>query len=230
MRHNLVFAIGLLFLSAFFMSLGEAHVSLASHSYQVVTSTVTIGSTTSTSLSLQQPVFNSSFTVLSTTATNLQCEFWTYNFTANTGEYIFGNFTADNPVSFFVVQTPTYQSWLKAGTCGNLGAAIAGQLITTSYSFSRAVPTSGMWTIVIVNSSNAKNADGWLVAYLSSGSSTVTQPFMGTITTTISSSSVLAPSTNGQLTGIDGFPVASIAIGIIVGLIAIAALRRRNRS
>lgn len=222
-------AVALLLLAAFFVSLGEGHDPLAAHSDQVVTSTVTVGSSVSTSLSLSEQVFNGPFTVLSTTGTNLPCEFWTFNFTANTGQYVSGNFSSDNPVSFFVVQAASYRGWLRAGTCGNVGDAIASQLITTSYSFNAAIPTSGMWTIVLVNSSNAKNADGSLAAYLSSGSYTVTQPLMATVTTTITSASATA-SGSGQSTTIDGFPFASIVVGIVVGLVVIAILRRRNPS
>ena len=221
--------IALLFLLPFFVSLGEGHVLLAANSDQVITSTVTTGSGFSTSLSLSQQIFNGPFTVLSTTGTNLPCEFWTINFTANTGQYLSGNFSSDNPVSFFVVQPASYQSWLKGGTCGNEADAIASQLITTSYSFNAAIPTSGAWTIVLVNSSSAKNADGFLAAYLSSGSYTVTQPLMGTVTTTITSASATA-SGSGQSTTIDGFPFASILVGVIIGLVIIVVLRRRNRS
>jgi hypothetical protein len=220
-------AIALLFLTAFFMSLGEERVSLAAHSDQVVTRTVTVGSSVSTLLSLPQQIFNGPFTVLSTTGTNLPCEFWAFNFTADTGQYVSGNFSSDNPISFFVVQTASYQRWLKADTCGNVGDAIVSQLIGTSYSFNAAIPTSGMWTIVFVNSSNAKNADGSLAAYLSLGSYTVTQPLMGTITATITSSSATV-SSSSESTTIDGFPIASIVVGILVGLVAIVILRRRN--
>lgn len=219
---------GLLLLAAFLMSLDAGHVSLAARSDQVVTSTVTVGSSTLTSLSLQQ-IFNGPFTVLSTTETKLPCEFWTFNFTANVGQYVSGNFSSDNPVSFFLVQVANYQSWLKAGTCGNAGDAIASQLITMSYSFNAAVPTSGTWAIVLVNSSNAKNADGSLVVYLSSGSYTVTQPLISSMITTISSAGTASPGMS-QSTNIDGFPLASIMVGIMLGLIVIVSLRRRNRS
>jgi hypothetical protein len=217
----------LLVLAAFLMSRAVGHISLAARSDQVVTSTVTVGSSTLTSLSVQQ-IFNSPFTVLSTTETKLPCEYWTFNFTANTGQYVSGNFTSDNPVSFFLVQVAKYQSWLKAGTCGNAGDAIASQLIATSYGFNAAIPTSGTWTIVLVNSSNAKNADGSLVVYLSSGNYTVTQPLISSMITTISSAGTAGPSSS-QSTNIDGFPLASIIAGIMIGLIAIVGVRRRNR-
>jgi hypothetical protein len=152
------------------------------------------------------------------------------NFTAAVGQYVSGNFTSDNPVSFYIVQVARYQSWLKAGTCGNPGDAIASQPITTEFSFNPAIPSSGTWTIVLVNSSNAKNADGSLTAYLSSGSYTVTQPLMSTLTTTVVSSAVVQPTTVG------GFSPASIVfvvmidlvVGIVGGLITIFILRRRN--
>ena len=211
------------------MSLAAGHGSFAAYSDQVVTSTVTVGSIVSTSLSLPQRIFNGPFTVLSTTGTNLRCEFWTFTFTADAGQYVSGNFTSDNPVGFFVVQATSYHNWLEGGTCGNVGDAIASQLITTSYSFNAAIPTSGMWTIVLVNSSTAKNADGFLAAYLSSGSYTITQPLMGTMTSTITSPTATA-SGAGQSRTIEGFPFASIVVGVMFGLVAIVVLRRRGRS
>jgi len=222
--------VSLLCLAMLLATLGDAHSSPATHPSQAVTSTFTLGSTLSTPLSQSQIIFNASFTVLSTTGTTALCEFWTLNFTAAVGQYVSGNFTSDNPVSFYIVQVARYQSWLKAGTCGNPGDAIASQPITTEFSFNRAIPSSGTWTIVLVNSSNAKNADGSLTAYLSSGSYTVTQPLMSTLTTTVVSSAVVQP------TAVGGFSFASIVfvvmiglvVGIVGGLIAIFILRRRN--
>jgi hypothetical protein len=175
-------------------------------------------------LSQPQQIFNASFTVLSTTGTKLQCEFWTFNFTANVGQFLSGGFSSDNPVSFFVVTQSTYQSWVAAGMCGNAGAAIASQLISTGYSFTGiAIPSSGTWTVVIVNASNAKNAEGSLTLSLSAGVYPVTQPLLSSLTTTITSSSV-----SGQSPGIDGFPFASIIIGLAVGLIAAMILKQRR--
>jgi hypothetical protein len=165
--------------------------------------------------------------VLSTTGTNLPCEFWTFNFTATTGQYVSGSFSSDNPVSFFIVPQASYQSWVKAGTCGNAGDAIASQLISTSYNFTRiAIPSSGTWTIVIVNASNAKNADGYVTAYLSTAGYTATQTLIGTVTTTISTPVTSQPT---SATGVPGFPIASIILGLMAGFVAIIVLRRRNR-
>jgi hypothetical protein len=188
---------------------------------QMLTSTVTLGTGVSTSMLRAQQIFSGPFTVVATTGTNLPCEYWSYNFTATVGQYLYGNFTSDNPVSIFVVQQSTYENWVKANTCGNPGDAIASQLITTSYSLSppKAIPSSGTWTIVIVNSSNAKNAEGYGAAYLSTLGSTMNQ----TLTTTTTISALV-----GQSTNIPGFPAASIIVGIMAGLVAIVALRRRT--
>jgi hypothetical protein len=194
---------------------------------QVVT--VTLGTSLSTYISQQEPVFNGPFNVLSTTGTNLPCEFWTVNFTATTGQSLSGNFTSDNPVSFFVVPQATYQSWVKAGTCGSAAESIASQLIATSYRVNGvAIPSGGTWTIVIVNSSSEKNAEGYLSAYLSTNGFTVAQPFTqpisGTITATITSTTIL-----NQPTTIPGFPSASIILGILTGLVVTLIMKRRNR-
>jgi hypothetical protein len=206
----------------------ESHASSAPH--QVLTSTITAGSIVSTSISQAQQIFNGSFTVLSTTGTKMPCEFWAFNFTATVGQFLSGGFSSDNAVSFFVVQQATYQKWVAAGICGNAGDAITSQSFNTGYNFTRvAIPTSGTWSVVIVNSSNAKNADGSLTLSLSAGAYSTTQRLTSAMTTTITSTSATA-SGSGQSTGIGGFPFVSIVVGIMVGLAAVAILRRRHSS
>jgi hypothetical protein len=213
--------IALLALVALFVLVAGSHVSSATKA--------TLGTSLSAYTPQEEQVFNGPFTVLSTTGTNLPCEFWTFNFAAATGQYLSGNFTSDSPVSFFIVPQANYQDWVKSGTCGNSGEALASQLIVTSYSFNGiAIPSTGTWTIVVVNSSNEKNADGYISAYLSTGGYTATQPFnqplTGTITSTITSTTLL-----GQPTTIPGFPPASIILGIFGGLVAVVILKRRTR-
>ena len=194
---------------------------------QVFTSTITTGSMVSTAIS-QAQILNRPFTVLSTTGTNLPCEYWAFNFTATVGQYLSGGFSSDNAVSFFVVQQATYQKWVASGVCGNAGDAIASQLFGTGYNFTAlAIPTSGTWTVVIVNSSNARNADGFVTLSLSATVYPVTQPLLRTITTTVTSTSVSA---SGQSTNIDGFPFASIILGFAVGLVAVVLLKRRHNN
>jgi hypothetical protein len=206
---------------------GGGHVAFAVRPNQVTTSTITIESFTTSPSPLEQ-VFNGPFTVLSTTGTNLPCELWALNFTAGIGQYLSGSFNSDLPVGFFVVPQESYHEWVKAETCGSLASAIAGQLFTTSYDIGPvAIPSSGIWTIVIVNSSNARDADGYLAAYLTTTPLTVTQPLTGTITlgsTTTSTATLVS----GR--PVPGFPFSSIIVGIMVGLMATIALRRRNRN
>jgi len=227
LQHKLTFLIALLCLIAFVTMISGNQASSATHFEQVTTSTMLVGTSVSTSLAHPQQIFNNAFTVLSTTGTNLLCEFKTFNFTAATGQYVYGNFTSDNPISFFLVQPSSYQTWLKTSSCGNAGDAIASQLVATSYSFNATIPTSGAWVIVLVNSSTAKNADGFLVAYLSSSSYTITQPLMTTITASLTYASVSSTSSVPS-TGIAGFPIASIVFGIALGLIVVTILRRRE--
>ncbi len=195
--------------------------ALASHAFQMVTTTATVGTSLSTSLSQSQQIINGPFTVLATTGTNLPCEFWTLNFTGSAGQYISGNFTSDSPVDFYLVQSSTYQGWVTQGTCGSTTAAVASQLLTKSYAFNAALPSSGAWVLVLVNSSNARNAEGTIVANLSSGGYTITQPLLTTITTVIPGSTS-SPS-------IPGFPPEALLLGIVVGLFALLILRLRKR-
>jgi len=213
-----VLAVALLSLVALLSAAGEGHLASVSRLNQVTTSTFS-------SLAPLQQLFNGPFTVLSTTGTNLPCELWTLNFTATIGQYLSGEVNSDIPVSFYVVQAAAYQNWVKAETCGTMTEAIAGSLLTTSYSFTPvAIPNSGAWTIVIVNSSNARDADGYLAVYLSSMPLTVTQPLTGTITMTFTSTTTSVVS--GQT--VPGFHVSSIFLGIMVGLGAIILLRRKR--
>jgi hypothetical protein len=89
-----------------------------------------------------------------------------------------------------------------------------------AYSFDVALPSSGRWDLVLVNFSNTRDADGFMVAYISAGSYTSTQELLSTITPT----SATTPSTS-----IPGFPVESIAGGLVAGLAALMILKYRRR-
>ena len=202
----------------------ENYASFATQVNQVETSTITIGSIVTTSLSQPQQLINHAVKVISTTGTNLPCERWNLTFTGNQGQYVSGNLTSDIPLDFYIAQDTSYQNWLKSGTCGNAGDAITSRLTTTAYSFDAALPNSGNWDIVLVNSSNARDADAFLSAYLSSGSHAITQPLLSTVTTTSVFTSVTTPTTS-----IPGFPIESITAGLMIGLAALMILRYRRR-
>jgi len=224
-RRSFLFIIVLFGLSVLAAVSGENFIAIATGVNQTGTTTATIGTSVTTSLSQQQQLVNQSFTVLSTTGTNLQCEFWNFTFTGNQGQYVSGNLTSDIPVGFYIVQETSYQNWLKQGTCGSATDAIASQQFTASYGFNAALPNSGTWVIVLVNSSNTRNADGTIAAYLSSEGYTVTQLMLSTLTTT-----GMTETTSAASTGVPGFPVESILAGITVGLVAILVLRSRRRA
>ena len=224
-RRSILFIIVLSGLSVLAAVSGENFIALATGVNQTGTTTATIGTSVTTSLSQQQQLVNQPFTVLSTTGTNLHCEFWNFTFTANQGQYVSGNLTSDSPVGFYIVQETSYQNWLKQGTCGSATDAIASQQFTASYGFNAALPNSGTWVIVLVNSSNTRNADGTIAAYLSSEGYTVTQLMLSTLTTT-----GMTETTSAASTGVPGFPVESILAGITVGLVAILVLRSRRRA
>jgi len=203
-------------------------VASAARAEQLTTSIMTF-TNFSTSLSPLVQVFNGPFTVLSTTGTNLPCELWALNFNATTGQYLSGTLNSDVSVGFYVVPQASYQDWVKTGTCGNLGDAITGQLLTTSYGVDPpvAIPSSGTWTIVIVNSSSARDAEGYLAIYLTTMPYTVTQPLTGTVTMTTSTTSTTSTVLSSQ--PVSGFPTSSILLGIVVGLLAIMMLKRRKK-
>jgi hypothetical protein len=224
-RRSLLFIIVLSGLSVLAAVSGENFIALAIGVNQTGTSTTTIGTSISTSLSQQQQLINQPFTVLSTTGTNLQCELWNFTFTGNQGQYVSGNLTSDSPVGFYIVQETSYQNWLKQGSCGSATDTIASQQFTVSYSFNAALPNSGRWVIVLINSSSTRNADGSIAAYVASEAYTVTQVMLSTITTT-----GMTETTPTASTGVPGFPVESILVGVTVGLIAILVLRFRRRA
>jgi hypothetical protein len=230
-RRSVLFLIVLCGLSAFAVVSGENFFALATGVNQTGTTTAISSATISTSLSPQQQLINQSFTVPSTTGTNLQCELWNFTFTGNQGQYISGNFTADSPVDFYLVQDTNYQNWLRQGTCGSATEAIASRQLTMSYNFSDALPNSGRYDIVLVNSSNTNNAGGSITAYLSSVGYTVTEVMLSTITTTgvtPGTTETTQPAATAS-TNIPGFPAESILAGVIIGLVAMLILRRRKR-
>jgi hypothetical protein len=231
-RRSLLFIMILCGLSALAAFSGESSFALATGVNQTGMSTTTVRATISTSLSPQQQLINQSFTVPSTTGTNLQCELWNFTFTGTQGQYISGKFTSNSPVDFYLVQDANYQNWLKQGTCGTAIEAIASQQLTMSYNFSAALPSSGSYDLVLVNSSSTNNAGGSITAYLSSQAYTMTEAMVNTITTTgvTPSTTETTQPTATLSTNIPGFPIESILAGIIIGLIAILILRFRKRT
>jgi len=187
--------------------------------------TITLATSTITSQSQLQTLINRAFVVNSTTGTNHQCEKFNFSFTGNQGQYVSGNFTSYISLDFYIISDQSYQNWLKSGSCGNSPDAIVSQLNTMSYGFSVALPSSGLWDIVLVNFSNTRNASGFMMASVSFGSYTVTKTLLGTLTL----ASTFTNTTATPSAGIPGFPVESIAVGIIMGVIALMVLRGRRR-
>ncbi len=185
--------------------------------------TITVGSSVTTSLAQQRQLINSPFKVISTGGSNLHCELWNFTFMGNQGQIVVGNLTSDIPLDFYLIQDTSYQSWLKVGSCGNVADAITSQLSTMAYSFDVALPSSGRWNLILVNLSNARDADGFMVAYIPAGSYTSTQQLLSTITPTSTFTSATTPSTS-----IPGFPVESIIVGMVTGLVALMILRSRR--
>jgi hypothetical protein len=161
--------------------------------------------------------------VVSIAGTSLHCQLYNITFMANEGQYVSGNFTSVIPLDFYIVTDPMYQNWVKTGNCGSAANALASQMNTMTYIFNGTITSSGSWDVVLVNSSN-RDADGFLTAYLSSSSYTITQPILATTTTGPSyTSASINPS-------IPGFPAESIAIGALVGVVLLLTLRRRRRT
>ena len=181
--------------------------------------TITVGSTASTSFSQGQQIINRAFKVLSITGTTLPCQVYNFTFPANEGQYVSGNFTSVVPLDVYIVTNQTFQNWQRSGSCGNPADALASQMNTMAYNFNGIITSSGTWDIVLVNTSN-RDADGFMVAYLSASSTTIIQPLLSTITGATSAS--IPPS-------IPGFPIESIAIGALIGVALIVLLRRRRR-
>ena len=101
---------------------------------------------------------------------------------------------------------------------------ITNKLNTMAYSFDVVLPSSGRWDLVLVNFSNARDADGFMVAYVGAGRYTSTQQLLSTITSTSTITSATTPATS-----IPGFPVESIIVGMVTGLMALMILRRPKR-
>ena len=209
------------------IAFGGSSVTFASRVNQVVTSTVTVGTGFTTSASQSQSLVNRAFTLVSTTGTTLQCEFWNLTFTADQGQYLSVNFTSNIPLDVYVVQDTAYQNWLKQGSCGDQADAVASKMLAASYNFTVVLPSSSGWDIVLVNSSNTRDASGFIVAYLATGN-VVTEELLSTVTTTITPVGVTNTSNvaSAPITGIPSFPAESIVIGIVIGLAVLIILRR----
>jgi beta-lactamase regulating signal transducer with metallopeptidase domain len=81
---------------------------------------------------------------------------------------------------------------------------------------------------VLVNISNAKNADGYLVAYLSTLGYSITEVI--TLTITPASTSAVSTQPTSSVSTQPAIEIATIglAVGIAVGLIAIIMSRKRK--
>ena len=204
-------------------------ISSESNVNQAVTNTVTVGTSLITSESQMQQLVNAPFTVVSTTGTALSCEFWNFSFTAIQGQSLSLNLTSNIPLDVYVVPDSNYQNWLKEGSCGNQADAVASRLLAVAYYFDGVLPSSEKWDIILVNSSNTRNATGFIVAYLSTGSFTVTEELLSTITSTVTAIGNMTTSANTPFVGIPGFPTESIVLGTFLGLIVLMVLRRRRK-
>ena len=208
-------------------------VTFASRVNQVETSTITVGTSFTTSIAQAQQLVNGPFTLLSTTGTSLQCEFWNFTFTAVQGQYLSVNFTSNIPLDVYIVEDTHYQNWLKQNSCGNQADALASKPLTVSYNLIGVLPSSDKWDLVLVNSSNTRDANGFIVAYLGTGNVAVAEELLSTTTitsptiTTVSSMT-LSTGAGAPFTGVPGFPTESIVLGVVIGLAAVMILRNRR--
>jgi len=223
LRHILIIlvCVGLISLSS------GGSTTFASRVNQVVTNTVTVGTSFITSQSQLQQLVNGPFTVIATTGTTLPCEFWNYSFTSLQGQYLSLNVTSNIPLDVYVVPSSNYQNWLKEGSCGNQADAVASKLLTVAYSFNGVLPSSEGWDIVLVNSSNSRDASGFMTAYLATGN-VVAQELLSTVTSTIPPVGITTMTTTANAPGIPGFPSESIVAGLLVGLVALMVIRSQR--
>lgn len=203
----------------------ESYVTITTQATQV--QTIMVGSSVITSLSEPQTIIDRSFKVNSTSGTNYGCETFILTFTGNRGQYVSGNFTSIIPLDFYIMPDSSYQNWLKTRGCASLPDSITSQRIVTSYNFNVALPDSGLWDIVLVNYSNNRDASGFMVAYLSSGSYTSTESLLSTITQTNPVQSTMA---QNMPTAYSLYLIGGIIIAIIiaVALTAISVMKRKQ--
>ena len=190
------------------------------------TLTFTVGSRAITSLSQPVIVFNSEFKVNSTTGTKHGCETLNITFVGSQGQYISGNLTSIIPIDFYIMADSTYKDWLHSKSCGSFPPSILTERTATSYSFNVALPDSGLWDIVLVNYSNTRDANGFMVASLSSGSLTVTKAVLSTVTKTVP-----IQSTERTLIPIGSLYVVGTMIAVIVAIVFVTAevVRRKQK-
>jgi hypothetical protein len=212
--------------------------SVRSQSYSTITTqvsstrvgTITIGTSV---VSFPPPsllLINQSFMVYSTTGTSLGCEATAFTFNGTRGQYVDGSFASNIVIDFYVMSDPSFQSWSKFGTCGRVPAAIEHQQNTTGYRFNVALPDSGTWDIVLINFSNTRNASGFLVAYLTSGTFTSTEQITSTVTYTIPIESAIVQ----ELTTLSPYSLfvigAIIVVVFIIVLITIMGILKKRRA
>jgi hypothetical protein len=189
------------------------------------TQTFTVGSKPITILSQPEILFDSAFKVNSTTGTKHGCETLNITFVGGRGQNVFGNLTSIIPIDFYIMADPTYRDWLRSKSCGSLPPSILTERTTTLYSFNVTLPDSGLWDILLVNYSNTRDANGYMVALLSSGSLTVTEAVLSTVTHTIlihSCEQTLVPIGSLYLIG------SMIAVVIAIVLATAAVVRRKQ--
>jgi hypothetical protein len=190
------------------------------------TQTFTVGSIAITSPSKPVIVFDSAFKVNSTTGTKHACETLNITFVGAQGQYVSGNLTSIIPIDFYIMTDSTYKEWLHSKGCGSLPPSILTQRTTTSYRFNVALPDSGLWDIVLVNYSNTRDANGFMVASLSSGNLTVTKAVLSTITKTMP-----IESTEQTLIPIGSLYLVGTMIAVIVAIVLVTAevVRRKQK-
>lgn len=186
--------------------------------------TVTLQSTLTRTSNLT-PIFNGPFKVDSTLGSSQLCGRSKFTFQGSQGQYVSGNFTSIIPLDLYILSDGNFQNWMKVGGCGGNPASILSRLNSTAFVFNVALPSTGAWDIVFVNYSSSRDASGYLAANLSSGAITVTDVLVSTITSNIFTSETTNTTPSPS---IPGFPLESIAVGIVIGVIALLLLNRRK--
>lgn len=208
----------------------QSYVTVTTQVSRTQTGLITLSSTVS--VLQRQLVFNQSFTVYSTTGTSLSCETINFPFNATRGEYISGTIKSNIEIDFYIMTDANYRSFSTLGNCGSVPAAIEARQNTMNHTFNVALPDSEVWDIVLVNSSNTRNASGFLSAYLISGTSVSTAPLLRTLTRTkITRSTIIMQATFPNLSAYSLIAILGIfVIVFVIVTITIRKILRRRQS
>ena len=193
------------------------------------TVTSTVGSTQGLSTQVQMQTYSTPF-VVDATYGRYGCIYKTLRLTANEGDQISGQITSNSEISFYVMSSNDYRTWVNENLC-SVRSSFLGEREVTSLLLDMIAPYTGEYVLLFLNSSIATPAN--VVLVFVSLSQTVTTISLPVVSAFLLTETYLTTHTLEEVRPVETWPLFdeyAILIAAILGLIVVLlVLQRRSR-